>query len=307
MTTDHGLFHRVFVAPESAWPLAIVRILLGIVLLGWTLAAMADVSTFLAPDGLVPIELADDSWRPLELGSSGSVWAALIIMALACLPIIAGFRPTIFLLIAFFIFTSVVRRDLVVVNSGDRILGDLVFLLALCPSAAAFSVDRWRRHGRASLRTAPQIAPWGMRLMQLQMMVVYFTAARSKSGALWHEGTAVSTVFRIEDLKRFEAPDLLIESVPLVAALTWGTLLLELALGLGLWNRKWRPALIIGGVVLHLTIELYVLIGFFSLAMICGLMVFLDGERVQRVVDRYLAKRTNTTLAAEETVASSTR
>ena len=282
-----GFIQRVLFAPVVAWPIAIARVLLGLTCLGWAISMMFDVSPLLSPDGPVPLELASLEWALFELATERSVWIALVVIAVCAISVTVGFKPTPFLLVAFFLLVSVQRRNPLIVNSGDLIMTNLLFLLALSPSSAAFSVDRWRRHGRSSLRTAPLVAPLGMRLIQLQMMVAYFVAFWSKSGALWTEGVAVSTVLRLENLRRFTPPSLFRENILIAAVTTWGTLALELALAMFLWNRRARPFLIGLGVLLHLFIDAFMLVGFFSVTMFAGLFTFLNGENIQKRINSF--------------------
>lgn len=279
--TNHLLF-----APRSGWPVAIARVMIGIGILGWAVSMMFEVSTFMSDGGLVGPEFASNDFRWITLDSAGSVRIALIVLTLASIPIIVGFRPTIFLVVAFVLLVAVQRRTPIILNSGDIILRNLTLLLAFSPTSAALSFDRWRRLGREGLRSAPLVAPWGLRLVQLQMMLVYFFAFWGKTGDQWREGTAVSTAFRLTDLHRFAPPGFLTDSVLVSGLLTWGTLVVELALAVLLWYKPARPALIVAGLVLHLTIDTFVLVGFFGIAMAAGLMTFLDGERVQRYADR---------------------
>ncbi len=280
-TTDRLLADR-----RPAWPAAIARIVFGVTLVAWTVSMMVDASPLLADDGPVGPRFARDSFWPIDLDTTAAAWVALVVLLLTAVAITIGFRPTVFLLVAFVLLVQIQRRNPLVLNSGDLILRNLSLLLALAPTGAALSVDRWRRYGRAALRSAPLVAPWGLRLVQLQLIVVYFFAFWGKSGELWRNGTAVSTALRLVDLQRFGRPDLLVESIAIVALLTWGTLLVELALASGLWVKRARPALIVLGILLHLSIDSLLLVGFFGLAMISGLMTFLDADRVDRFVRR---------------------
>lgn len=297
-TVESGLIDRATAAIERgtdvllqrrrpAWPLAIMRIMYGFVLLGWTLTMAVDVDDLLGSDALVPSEFATSgSWRYFALESTGAVWIALLVLVVAAIAIIAGWRPTEWLVLTFILLVAVQRRNPVILNSGDLVLRNFAVLLALVPTGAALSVDRWRRHGRAALRTAPMVAPWGLRLLQLQMMVIYFFAFWSKSGDLWREGTAVSTVFRIGDLSRFESPDWLVSNVVIIAIFTWGALAIELGLALLLWVKRLRPLLILLAISLHLFIDVFIIVGFFGPLMVTGLMAFTDADRIDRFVDR---------------------
>ena len=182
------------------------------------------------------------------------------------------------------LLVSVQRRNHLILNSGDIVLRDLTLLLAFTPTGAALSFDRYRRLGRDGLYTAGMVAPWGLRLVQLQVMVVYIFAFWSKSGNEWREGIAVSTALRLHDLQRIGELDVLVENIWVVAVLTWGTMVVELMLGTLLWYKPLRPMLIVLGVLLHLSIDGLLLVGFFGLTMIGGLMTFLDGDTIEQSV-----------------------
>ena len=278
---------RLLERRRPAWPLASIRIMYGVVLLGWTVTMSFDAMDLLGSDALVPSRFATQGrWRWFELDSTAASWAAMILLGLAAIAIIVGWRPTLWFLMAFILLVAVQRRNPVILNSGDLVIRNFALLLALCPTGAALSVDRLRRHGRAALRTAPLVAPWGLRLLQLQMMVIYFFAFWSKSGDLWRDGTAVSTVLRIGDLTRFDVPDWLTANVLIIAVFTWGALFIEVGLAFLLWAKPLRPVLIVLGISLHLFIDVFIVVGFFGPLMITGLVAFADADWIDRVASR---------------------
>ncbi len=278
------LGHRWFVAPRSAWPLAIARVVIGVAILLWALTMSLDLDALLGDDALVGVQFADDLDRFLPLESTLTVGLALLALVASALAIIVGWRPSLWLVVAFVLLVAIQRRNTMILNSGDVILRDLTLLLALTPTGAAMSVDRVRRHGRDAFWTSAQVAPWGLRVVQLQMMIVYFFAFWSKSGELWQNGTAVSTAFRLQDLQRIGEWSVLVDNIWVVAFLTWSTLVVELALGTLLWVKRLRPVLIVFGVLLHVMIDTFVLVGFFGIAMVAGLMTFLDADRLDAAV-----------------------
>jgi hypothetical protein len=291
MRAIHAGIDRLLERRRPAWPLALIRIMYGFVLLGWTVTLALDAHDLLGSDALVPSSFATQGrWRWFDLDSTGAIWVALIALGLAAIAIIVGWRPTLWFLLAFVLLVAVQRRNTVILNSGDLVIRNFALLLALCPTGAALSVDRWRRHGRAALRTAPLVAPWGLRLLQLQVMVIYFFAFWSKSGDLWRVGTAVSTVFRIDDLTRFDVPDWLAESVLIIAVFTWGALFIEVGLAFLLWAKPLRPVLIVLGISLHLFIDVFIVVGFFGPLMVTGLMAFTDAYWIDRVIDRVVER-----------------
>jgi len=273
---------RLFTERRPAWPLAIARIIIGVTILFWSVTMLLDVSALLGENALLPPELASDRFRWITLDTSTEIRMALVGLILASLAIIVGWKPTIWLLVAFVLLVAVQRRNHLILNSGDIILRDLTLLLTFTPTGAAFSLDRYRRLGRDGLYSAGMVAPWGTRLVQLQVMVVYLFAFWSKGGDEWREGIAVSTALRLQDLQRVGQFDLLVDNIWMVAVLTWGTLVVELMLGTMLWYKPLRPLLIVLGVLLHFSIDGLMLVGFFGLTMVAGLMTFLDADKIER-------------------------
>jgi hypothetical protein len=275
---------RLFTDRRPAWPLAIARILIGLTICFWSITMLLDVPALLGENALLPPELVGDRFRWIDLDTSTEIRLALAALLLASVAIIAGWKPTVWLIVAFVLLVAVQRRNPLIINSGDVILRNLTLFLAFTPTGAALSFDRYRRLGRDGFFSSGMVAPWGMRLVQLQVMVVYLFAFWSKSGEQWREGIAVSTALRLEDLQRVGQFDLLVENVWIVAALTWGTLLVELMLGTLLWYKPLRPLLIVLGVLLHVAIDGLLLVGFFGVGMIAGLMTFLDADEIDQSV-----------------------
>ena len=69
-------------------------------------------------------------------------------------------------------------------------------------------------------------------------------------------------------------------------ALTWGTLLIEFAIGVLVWNRRCRPWVLAGGVILHLSIMLTIAVGLFSFAVYVLYLAFIPSDRVKAMVDK---------------------
>jgi vitamin K-dependent gamma-carboxylase-like protein len=158
--------------------------------------------------------------------------------------LVLGFRTRIAAVCAWIGLISLTRRDPYVFNSGDALLRNIALFLALAPSGAALSLDRWRT-ARSSFWTFPARAPWALRLIQVQISMVYlFTVWAKARGERWFAGTAVSESLRVGDLLRLRLPDALTDSVLLANLLTFGTIAVELSLALFIWNRRWRPYVI---------------------------------------------------------------
>ena len=87
---------------RPAWPLAVMRIVYGSVLLIWTLTLALDADDLLGSDALVPNQFATQGrWRYFELDSTTAVWVTLAALVIGSIAIMAGWRPTEWLLLAF--------------------------------------------------------------------------------------------------------------------------------------------------------------------------------------------------------------
>ncbi len=121
------------------------------------------------------------------------------------------------------------------------------------------------------------------------------------NGSLWLDGTAVPYVFRLADFARFPLPGFLTDSLAVGAALTWGTLVLELALVVILWIPKTRRLGIALGLGLHIGFDYALRVGFFGWAMAVGYLAFLTPREAAWIlnVPRRLSGRERITLPEE--------
>jgi hypothetical protein len=105
---------------------------------------------------------------------------------------------------------------------------------------------------------------------------------------------------RIKDVQRFSLPTFTTDS-PVINLMTYGTLAIELALAVLVWNRKLRPWVLIAGVALHLGIDYTIRVGWFSYAVIAALMSFVPAASMSRALlavrGRAIARRRLATAA----------
>lgn len=282
-------WNRFWFEPADTTPLGLFRIAFGLVVTLWTLSHLPDLFTFLGPDGVLPRPrpLESAQWGLLNLANNvvalSALWLATLVASIA---LTVGRRPRLAAVIVFLGVLSIERRNAYILNNGDDLIRYLAFYLMLAPSGAALSLDRWRED-RANFWTAEHRAPWAMRFLQIQLSLIYVSTVWSKlQGETWRNGTAVSYALRVQDIARFPPPTALLDSVVAAEWLTFGTLLLELSLGVLVWNRRARPYVLVLGVVMHLLIGVGVIVGFFSLGMLCLYLVFLSPVAANQVVRR---------------------
>jgi hypothetical protein len=125
----------------------------------------------------------------------------------------------------------------------------------------------------------PARAPWALRLIQIQLSLGYLSAVWHKAGNdLWRDGSAVSYALRMQDIHRAPTPGFITHSGAITELLTFGTLALELGLAILVWNRAARPWVLALGMSLHMMIDLNILVGFFSYAMLVAYLSFVPPD-----------------------------
>jgi hypothetical protein len=160
-----------------------------------------------------------------------------------------------------------------------------VILLAISPCGAALSLDQRRKTGSFwSAQTKPN---WPIRLIQVQLSLIYLAAVRVKlSGETWLDGTAVSYALRIQDMQRVPTPHWFTTNAPAMNAMTWGALATELAMAVLVWFPRWRPWVLTAGVLMHLMIDLHIQIGIFSYATLVMYLAWIPPETVKHMPER---------------------
>jgi Vitamin K-dependent gamma-carboxylase len=280
MKRPAAAWERFWFEPEETSTLALVRIAFGTLVLAWTLTLTFDAYDFFSGSGLLPSPDFEGevpgTWGVLEL-FEGRLAVALVlaVLALASVALIVGQWTRLAAVVVFVGIVSLERRNPFVFNSGDGLLKVIAFYMMLAPSGASFSLDRWRRE-RSAFWEFPRRAPWALRLMQVQLSVVYLSSVWTKlGGTTWNDGTALSYALRLEDIARFELPVSIATSELLVNLLTYGILGAEVAIGVLVWNRALRPYVLTLGVVMHLGIDIALRVGFFSFAVLVLYLAFL--------------------------------
>jgi hypothetical protein len=271
-------WERFWFEPEATSSLAVLRIAFGLLAFGWTLTLTPDLGAFFGQGGLVRSQPGDSGvWGVLAIFHGDlAVQVTFAVLLISTVALTVGYQTRLAALLVFVGILSLERRDPYVFNTGDGLVRLIAFYLMLAPAGAALSVDRWRS-ARERFWEFPLRAPWALRLMQIQLSILYFSGLWIKlQGTTWNNGTAVSYAMRISDLSRFPLPGFLIHSALISNLMTYGTLAIELSIPILVWNRRLRPWALLAGLGLHLGIDYSIRVGFFSLAMFTLYLSFLD-------------------------------
>jgi hypothetical protein len=259
-----------------------MRIAFGLLTVLWTLSFSLDLSDLFGSNGVAPDAPRDPyvwtifrAWpddRALLIG-----WLLLLVAAVAMM---VGWHTRLASIVVCVLILSFQHRNPSAFNSGDVLIRIEALFLALAPSGAALSLDQRRRTG--TFWSAQVRAPWTIRLLQIQLSVLYLASVRWKlSGTAWPEGTAVSYGLRLQDMLIVPAPQWFIENPMLINIATWGALATELSIGVLVWNRRLRPWVLLAGVGMHASIMLTMGVGFFTPAVFVLYLAFIPPQRVR--------------------------
>jgi hypothetical protein len=278
-------WQRFWFEPQQTSSLALFRIAFGLLATGWTVSLIPYLFDFYGPAGILPRWPSDGqgNWSLLGISNSSvllvTVFAATLAAAVATTLGFCTRIATVFLWVGIVSFT---HRDVFATNSGDGVVRALALFLMLAPAGAALSIDRFRE-APGNFWRFPLRAPWALRLVQIQISVGYLSAVWHKShNALWSNGTAVSYALRMQDIHRLATPAFVTHSAVLINLMTFGTMAVEFSLGVLVWNRAARPYVLVLGVLLHLSIDSSILVGFFSYAMLASYLCFVPSETAAR-------------------------
>jgi hypothetical protein len=274
--------------PTATSTIAVFRIVHGFVVLLWASAIAPDVLTFFSQEGVLARQAVSGyRWGLLELfPQKGAAIALLVLLFVAGFCLMIGFRSRLAALLVFVALLSFARRNPWVFNAGDSLLRHMALFLSVSHCGAALSVDARRKDPEAFWRF-PLRAPWALRLMQVQVSILYlFTVWAKARGERWIGGTAVAESLRVDDLTRFDLPYRFTDSLVVANLLTFGTIVVELSLAILIWNRKLRPIVIALGIALHLFIELSFALGFFSMVIIMSYISFVPEDTMARFLTR---------------------
>jgi vitamin K-dependent gamma-carboxylase-like protein len=278
--------------PVPAERLAALRIGLGAVLLLDVLATcMIQVHDLFGPGSLGSADLlpaglhhgglaAEWTWSLLRVHDDPRIPAlAVMVWAVAAATLLLGLGSRLSAAVAWMLSVSFIQANPPVHNAGDSVRTIILFYLMLSPCGACWSLDsRWkqRRMGQSS---EVFIHPWPLRLLFVQMMVIYFSNGVCKlAGPQWRAGTSLHYVLADVSTARVSyavlpLPDLVLR------LLTWMVLAWELGFPFLAVFRPTRKAALWVGVAIHVGIGLSMELGLFSLYMLCLYLPLIPWER----------------------------
>jgi predicted DCC family thiol-disulfide oxidoreductase YuxK len=290
---------RFWFQPSPTTPLELTRIGVGATLLLHYTLATPFLFDFWGEVGWVPREVilreTTDPWMQSVFFYFTARWQWIAfhgVFLFCCAAFVLGWRTSWVKWIVLIGQISYDNRNPLIGYGVDKILPCLLFIMCLAPSGRALSLDRVREVRSAKLERLaatppPFSSPWAgacIRLMQIQMAIVFFYSAINKlKGDEWWNGDAVWRVFTTEEFYSPAVSDLLASHYWIGNVATYATIVVELAFPFLIWQRRTRPYLLAAAIFLHLQFALLMALVYFSFVMIAGHMSFVRPEWLARL------------------------
>jgi hypothetical protein len=214
----------------------------------------------------------------------------LLLASLVCMTLGLGTRLST--IVALILASTFHHRLSWLMNGGDFLFRNGLYFLILSPAGTVWSLDsllRRRLWGRPA--DGPVlIAPWSVRLMQIQVCTMYFFTGIVKLGPDYLTGAAIYWV--LNDVAICRWPYALVP-VPLLVCrlLSWTTLVFEVGFSFLVCIRPVRKYLLLAGLFFHVGIFAVMEIGWFSQVAMCWYVLFVSGEKVAEFMRRLVPGR----------------
>lgn len=284
---------RFFFDPKPVDSIALFRIFWCSILLFTALVDIRNINDFYGPHALISLNTVKEQFPFTHLNifhlfkpTYEFVYILFSVYILGLILSIFGLYTRASLMIVLVCLVSFHQRNIWLLSSSELLMRLITLLLVCSPCGHAYSVDSLLGRKYVSFKKSREWSPWVLRLIQIQLSVVYiWTVWHKMKGDSWFDGKAVYYATRLESMKNFPVPFLL-DSMIILKLMTWGTLIIELALGTLIWFKEFRKPLIITGILFHLGIEYMMSIPFFEIIMILLLLLFITPEEARS----YIAK-----------------
>jgi len=285
----NNIINELFFKKENYSTIGLLRILTAAVILLSLINDLPFVVDYYSDEGLLSgrTDMFRSEYRFSILDHFGSPTLVVIfyfILIIFLILLLIGKYTRISAIIAFILLSSFHEKNTLILNSGDTLMGLMLFYLAISPSGKCLSLDSIKRKRNTTsdeYKQQQQGYIWPRRLIQIQLAIVYIFAFLPKTGTTWRDGTAIYYFLANPHFARFNL-EFLGNFMLLVMFMTYATLLIEMLFPLLVWFKPTKKYMLIGGLMLNFMILILSNITFFSLIMIVALLAFIEPETVNR-------------------------
>jgi len=285
-------FDRFLFESGNAQMLPVLRIGFAILILVQSLVLLPDVAYWFSDQGVLSTQSArrlagSQKWSMFFL-VEGEAWLAyfgVISLFVHGLLLGLGVYSRVQLAAIFLWLISFQHRMPLIHDGEDTVFRLFAFFLMFLPLDASYSLMGFLRGKPNEQVAAGQL--WGLRLIQIEMTAIYASTFLSKlAGETWQNGTALWFVSRMNDNYGRLIPSEWFDSYWISQIGSYGTLVIEAFLPIGLWIPRLRWIAIMLGLALHLGIELSMNLFLFEWVMILGLLSFVPSLKPRTVATR---------------------
>ena len=281
-------------------PLALLRIGVGVTILHDLLDYTRDLRAFLTDDGMLPRSIRREWWAVSVFDWVGSVTGVSIVFALGFAAVLAftvGYRTRIATALSWVFLASLNNRNYYVTDGGDDLARILLFWGFFAELGAAYGVDAARR-----AKKIVDVPAFGLRLLQLQVAMLYLAAGRLKFRAGWLRINAIYQTLQLDGFVR-PAGAWLGRHPSLCRMTTISVMVLEVAfafLAFSPWLVPWaRAGAIACGTIVQLGILLTMRVGIFTELMLWVAVLWLLPEWLDRA-EGWVRRRLRRSARADE-------
>ncbi len=269
-----------FHAPDTR-ALELVRIGVGLTLLLSYLGQVRELGAFYTDAGWMPLAqtpVLDEEPTSLSLlfldSSPTAVWCLYVVTIATALAFTAGWRTNAVkwaLLLAHYSFT---RRAPPIGYGVDFLCSNLLVIQCFLPLGRALALDALGRRPPALSRWGVVVRSVGLRLIQVQMVIIMSFAGLEKlRGDDWWDGMGIW--FAMTDWEFAFGPLAWFASHPwLINGLSYASVAFELSYGFLIWGRRTGPATLMFAAALHVGVAVTMGLWLFSIAMLFGHLAF---------------------------------
>ncbi len=268
--------------------LAILRIAVGLLVLGELFNAIGTFSFFYGGNGFLTIPL-NQVFCPTDQGFWSLYWlietpwfvaTLMVLTAVAALGLACGWRTREMTIIVLVLFWSLNVRNPLVTTAGHVLLRMVLFWMMFLPMGAVWSIDARLKNSKVE-NSETKVCSVATAALMIQIAMMYFFSGIAKWNDVWMRGDALEIALHL-DLYVKPLGHWLAQFPMLTKSITLLTVVMELIgpflIFLPFGNRWWRIFFLVTFCSMHFGIWLTMSIGIFSIAAICCWVVFLPSE-----------------------------
>lgn len=254
-STIEATWTRFWFEPSDPRPLAIVRMLTALLALVLLASYSADLDAWFGPGGMIPADPAAAwrapwSWSLFDLArSSGSLRLLFSITAVVVALLGVGLATPVVSLAAPILWASLLHRGPMLAGPADDCVSVLLWCLAIAPSGAAWSLDRWFR-GRTDPPRPSVRGRIALGLIQVHATAITLASLFAQlKGDVWWDGTAAWWLAARADSRVVDLTSLFARSEYVCNLVTHGITAFEAVFAVGIWFTATQTTIARAGLV----------------------------------------------------------